>query len=65
MANPIKTIVLGQALVSHGLTAKNAISGVGLATFGFIWQCSDIWTELYSSVYTTWENVSDSPCGEC
>ena len=54
MAVPVDVSIKGQALNSRGLTAENAISGIGLLTFGFLWPCADIWTNSEESITTVW-----------
>jgi len=52
---PFDTVVSGQALNSFGFVGiANAISGIGLLTFGFQWPCDDIWTPADPTITTTW-----------
>lgn len=53
MAN-FDVIVVGNALEDFGLEAKNTISGIGLVTYGFLWDCADIWNVADEDVTTTW-----------
>ena len=59
MAVQFDIIIVGTALNSFGLTGKNTISGLGLNTFGFLWDCADIWGPAYDTVVTTWTNCLD------
>lgn len=54
---PLDVIIVGQALNSDGFQGPaGAISGLGLNTFGFLWPCSDIWTNSENSITTVWTN---------
>lgn len=58
-----RAISYGEALVSRGLFARDAVNGYGAVTFmhnGFLWQFYDIWidTDKEDSVSTSWDNVS-------
>lgn len=54
MAAPVNVIIRGMALNSEGFTAEDSISGLGLNTFGFLWDASSIWTEVLVGVTTAW-----------
>lgn len=56
----VDATVEGEALETFGLTARDTISGIGLVTFGFLWECAAIWEPSDESVTTNWSN-SDSP----
>ena len=44
MAIPLFDVtVKGVALLDKGLTEWDAIDGVGLQTYGFVWGCPNIW----------------------
>ncbi len=59
MAVQFDVIIVGTALESFGLTGKNTISGLGLVTNGFLWDCADIWGPAYNEVSTTWTDCVD------
>lgn len=54
MASVFRVQIVGTALNSQGFTAHDAISGVGLNTFGFLWDAGDIWTDCCVTVTTVW-----------
>lgn len=54
MNEPLDIAILGTALNTQGFTAKGAISGVGLNTFGMLWPCADIWSPSEDVITTTW-----------
>lgn len=63
MAAPVAVVIRGMALNSFGLTADDSISGVGLNTFGFLWDSSSIWTDVLTGATTAWvacANVNES-----
>lgn len=56
---PLDVIIVGDALNSFGFQAFNTISGLGLNTQGFLWDCSGIWSPADDpTLTTTWENCS-------
>lgn len=67
MANPVDARLDGQALMSFGFVGgPDAISGVGLNTFGFLWPCADIWTPISEASSTTWTDCSQvNPSDGC
>lgn len=56
-------IVVGNALEDFGLEGKNTISGLGLVTNGFLWDCADIWSPADYPITTTWA-VCNSSSGD-
>lgn len=58
MAQPLDVIIVGQALNDFGFVgAQNAIAGLGLNTFGFLWPCDAIWTCTDPAITTVWVDV--------
>lgn len=53
----LDVVILGQALETFGFTANNTIAGLGLNTFGFLWPCDGIWTDVDDPISTTWTEV--------
>lgn len=43
MANPVEVIIAPEAVIDWGLTAFEAVEGLGLNTFGFLWPEDGIW----------------------
>lgn len=72
MANPaFDVIVVGEALNDFGFEAYDTISGIGLNTFGFLWDgdgfwapCCDtptnVWMSCDSGISTSWSNADPS-----
>lgn len=55
MAGEQDVLISGQALESLGFIGENTISGIGLMTFGFIWNCGAIWSPSDDpAVVTIW-----------
>jgi hypothetical protein len=54
---PVDVVIVGTALNTQGFTAKGAIAGLGLNTFGFLWPCDGIWSNFEESVTTAWTNA--------
>lgn len=48
--------VYGEALETFGFEAYQTIDGFGLLTFGFLWECAQIWTDSESTLATSWTN---------
>lgn len=49
------------ALEDFGFQVDLALSGVGLLTFGFLWECSGIWVNADPAITTVWGACSTSP----
>lgn len=61
MALPLfDTVVVGEALNTFGFTAYNTISGLGLITFGFQWECGNFWSPNDPVVSTMWTSNDPS-----
>ena len=52
--------VRGQALEDFGLSASDTISGIGLVTFGFLWNCPDVWGPVIDEPTTVWTDAQDA-----
>lgn len=59
--------VQGAALGTEGLTQWNTYDPLGLATFGLIWSCGNIWgpTEFTGVTITTWTDYLPTGVEEC
>lgn len=57
---PVDAVVVGQALDDCGFIAFNAVEGLGLNTFGFLWPCAGIWAPMQNAITTTWVNIQTS-----
>lgn len=56
----VDAIIVGQALNDQGFIAYDAIAGLGLNTFGFLWPCSDVWAPQQRAITTTWVGIQTS-----
>ncbi len=54
LAAPLDVIIVGDSLNTRGFESFNTISGLGLVTMGFLWDCGNIWAPNDPSVTTTW-----------
>lgn len=52
--------IAGDALLIEGLEGFNNISAIALVTFGFLFDCSDIWGPLDDTIITTWTDIEGS-----
>lgn len=52
--------VAGDALLTEGLEGYNTIDGIALVTFGFLFDCSDIWGPLEANLTTSWSTTETS-----
>lgn len=52
----------GEAIVSRGLEVRDAINGLGLVSFGLLWQKFDIWldTQVVAPLTTVWSAAAGS-----
>lgn len=57
---PVDVIVVGTALNDFGFQANDAIEGLGLNTFGFLWPCNGIWAPQNRAISTTWVAIQTS-----
>lgn len=55
----------GEAQETGGLTVSGAIDGIGLVTYGFLWECPYIWSTVLDTPTTTWTNSTSPSFGEC
>lgn len=49
--------IAGDALLTDGLEGYNSISGIALVTFGFLFDCSDIWGAAEYTISTVWASA--------
>jgi hypothetical protein len=62
MANPVDSVISGQALNSFGFDGiQKTISGLGLNTFGFLWPCDSIWIPSENPITTVWASATFFP----
>lgn len=65
----IDASVRGEAVITNGLEAETSagpiLSGLGLLTFGFVWECSAIWLDTTSTTTTTWTDSTGGIFGDC
>lgn len=53
--------VVGAALLLEGLSGYGTVDGIALTTFGFLFECSDIWSNgNKNSLSTSWANANPS-----
>lgn len=57
---PVDVVIVGQALNDKGFCANDAVEGLGLNTFGFLWPCTGIWAPMAQAITTTWVNIQTS-----
>ena len=57
---PVDVIVVGKALNDRGFVANDAVEGLGLNTFGFLWPCAGIWAPMSKAITTTWVGIQTS-----
>lgn len=50
----------GNGLETFGFESFGAFSGVGLNTFGFIWDCAAIWSKAINTPTNSWSNADPS-----
>lgn len=64
MAVPVENIIVeGMALNDFGFVAFDTLSGLGLNTFGFLWDATDIWTDCNlcnEDTVTVWVDPGNS-----
>ncbi len=76
MANPFPQIDYNPvAVLDDGLgvainiigpdISRTAISGYGLVTFGFLWDCEEIWYDNDETLTTVWTESSGGVFGDC
>lgn len=62
MSVPVDVLIRGQALEDFGFTVELSLSGTGLNTFGFLWDCSAIWYPGDNPALTTaWTECTQPP----
>lgn len=52
--------VIGEPVLTQGLTNVGAIYEVGLLVFGLFWQCDVIWSTVASTASTSWSATSST-----
>ncbi len=70
MAAPFGVTLSGLGLELNGMafvpfpypSATYLIDGLGLATFGFVWNAANVWYSPYDPVTTTWTGCSTCAC---
>ena len=58
---PLDVVVVGEALNDVGFVAFDAVKGLGLNTFGFLWPCDGIWAPQQFAITTTWTSIQTNP----
>lgn len=60
MPLPFDVTIVGGALQTRGFVGNNTISGIGLNSFGLIWDCDGLWTSSEAGVSTNWADADAS-----